>query len=202
MVSAIRIAFDIDDVIADTTEAMRVYVNQRTGANLTFDDYRVPATYWGYYEHVWAKAGIHSAELSKDFHARMGVAQDNITPVEGAADTLHRIVASGKYKVYAVTSRELFMESETRRWVDRYYQGIFEDIVLLGHVRTARQTKGEACREIGASKLFDDNIGHCLSAVECGVSPVLYGEYGWHHEFQGGMPRCKSMKDVARYLDV
>lgn len=48
-----KIAIDVDDVIADATESVRLVANSYPGINLTPDNYRsVEAEYWGYYTEV------------------------------------------------------------------------------------------------------------------------------------------------------
>jgi FMN phosphatase YigB (HAD superfamily) len=195
------IAFDIDDVVADTTEALRLFVNEHTGLNLTKEDYKVPATYWGYYEHVWTGAGLTDHSWIHKFHEGMGINQDNIRPVEGAVPALTRIAR--KKDVVGVTSRELFMEDATYTWINRLMPGVFKDLVLLGHVDTANQTKGDACLAVGASLLFDDNFGHCKSAEAVGVEPALLGDRGWHHEHaEEEITRCKDWPAVVEFLDA
>ncbi len=194
-----RIAFDIDDVLANTTDALRIYVNENTGLNLSKDDYKVPATYWGYYEHVWSAAGIHDHSWIHRFHEQMGRDQSNIRPVEGSEQTVN--VLSRDFDLVAVTSRELFMEQETKRWVHQHFGGVFEDIVLLGHIHTAKQTKGDACKELDAQYLFDDNLGHCQSAQAVGATGILFGDYGWHEEDRDvRIDRCKDMPAVLEYF--
>ena len=193
-------AVDLDDVIADTTDALRLYVNEITGLHLTKEDYKVPATYWGYYEHVWTAAGITDHSHIHTFHTQMGIDQSNIMPVTGAADTIGEL--RDVFDFVAVTSRELFMEKETKAWINEHFDDVFKEILLLGHIHTAKQTKGDACLELGASWLIDDNIGHCESAQQRGVNALLYGDYGWHDEFQGGMPHCKNWSDVGAYLSA
>lgn len=43
----LSIAIDIDDVLADSTEAIRSFANQRTGIALTSEDYKNPVSTGG-----------------------------------------------------------------------------------------------------------------------------------------------------------
>ena len=47
------IAVDIDDVLADSTDALRRVINERLGVNLTPEDYLIKEDYWDHYEEVW-----------------------------------------------------------------------------------------------------------------------------------------------------
>lgn len=194
------IAVDIDDVLAGTTEALRLSVNEATGLQLTEADYQVPAAYWGFYEHVWTRAGLHDHSHVQRFHEQMAINQDNIDPIDGSKQVL--VELSRNYDLILVTSRELFMESETSVWVHKHFPNIFQEIILLGHVNTALQTKGEACIASGATILIDDNIAHCESATNLGVEAVLFGDYGWQHDFDGSIPHAKNWQEVKAYFDA
>lgn len=194
------IAVDVDDVLANTTGALRVAVNQATGLHLTEDDYRVPAPYWGFYEHVWSQAGIQDHSHIHAFHEQLAVNQDNIQPVADSQEVLAYLIKD--WDIVAITSRELFMETETIKWLHKKFPNVFKDIVLLGHVNTALQTKGEACLATGANYLIDDNIAHCESAISVGVSAILFGDYGWQHDFDNSMPRAKDWQAVKAYFDA
>ncbi len=194
------IAVDVDDVLADTTEALRLVVNHATGLKLTRADYEVPAPYWGFYEHVWSQAGIEDHSHIHTFHEQMAISQDSIEPVKDSQEVLAHLARN--WDIVAITSRELFMETETHAWLHKNYPKVFKDIVLLGHVNTALQTKGEACLAAGAHYLVDDNIAHCESAISAGVDAILFGDYGWQHEFDGSMPRAKDWQAVKAYFDA
>lgn len=194
------IAVDVDDVLADTTEALREFVNKATGLNLTSEDYDVPAAYWGYYKHVWMAAGITDHSHIHAFHEKLGTDQRDIQPVADSQDVIERL--SSRFDFIAVTSRELFMEVETKRWIHKHFNGVFKDVVLLGHVKTAKHTKGDACLELGAQDLIDDNYDHCKSALDVSVRALLFGNYGWNREVaSNGIERAHDWQEVLAYFE-
>jgi hypothetical protein len=66
-----KLAIDIDDVLANSTDALRLFVNLKRGVDLTEEHYKIEAEYWGYYESVWAQHGIDKTDLMREFHSRL-----------------------------------------------------------------------------------------------------------------------------------
>lgn len=194
------IAIDIDDVIADTTETLRHFVNRRTGLSLNKDSYLISAPYWGYYEKVWQNYSIADPTLFGDFHEALRTNQDDVFPVAGAEGGVNHL--KERFDLLAVTSRDLSMETATMQWMNRYFNGVFKQVILLGHVSVASETKGNVCKRLGAKWLIDDNPAHCLSAMEAGIQAVLFGKYGWQEEeLPAEVVRCKDWKEIEGYFN-
>jgi 5'(3')-deoxyribonucleotidase len=196
------IAIDIDDVIADSTDALRLVVNERLGVDLQVEHYRIPGKYWGYYEQVWIQHNI-ADKLSMEELDREFIVQDqsHIMPKTGAIETLRRLNES--YDIVLVTARDQRAEVVTRRWLNQHLPSIYKDLHIIGNYKTTAKprSKGQVCRDIGASWLIDDNPQHCLSAIEYGVDGLLFGEYGWHHGAPDHLIVCKDWTAIEDYFD-
>jgi hypothetical protein len=175
-----KIALDIDDVLLGTTDAVRCYVNKRTGHELQPEHYRAPGSYWGYYEQVWNKAGIEDVGYNTLFHEELAQGLVKVMPVEGAVQGIAELAKY--YDLAAVTSRPAELRAITRACLDNLFPGFLPQVVHLGHSASAKQTKGEACEELGAKWLADDNIDHCKTTQGRPTEAVLFGEYGWHQD--------------------
>jgi 5'(3')-deoxyribonucleotidase len=194
------IAIDIDDVIADSTESLRLLVNKRWGMNLTKEDYRIPGNYRRYYEHVWQQHGladkVHYAELEDE----MVIDQSHVPIMNGAKDSIHEL---GKtFRIVFITARNTSWESATREWFRIMFA--HENIELYfseGMSNVGALTKGQLCKKLKADWLIDDNPGHCLTAITEGVKTILFGEYGWHTSDLGGMVRCRNWLEVVEYIN-
>jgi len=195
-----RLGIDIDDVLADSTDALRVFVNQRRGVDLSEKHYRIEAQYWGYYESVWAQHGIDPTDLMLDFHNGMNLDQSDIRPIPGSVEGTKKL--SRKYDLVPITSRPEEMGEETERWLGEQFEPVFAmEPVFIGFGTNARRTKGEVCEELGISYLLDDNIEHCKTALTRGVGAVLFGNYGWHKKIPSDLIRCKDWREVLEYFD-
>lgn len=193
------IAFDIDDVIADGTEIIRVAVNDRFGLSLTAEDYNVEGDYWGYYERVWQSHGL-DLELP-EVEGDMADDQSHVPLLAGAAVALTEL--SRRFKIVLITSRDARWEQATKNWLKQHFADAIVEVYFAKSPRytTGTKTKGELCRDLGASWLVDDNPEHCLSAIEHGIDAVLFGNYGWHYKAPDHLVRCKDWPAVVDYFD-
>lgn len=193
------IAIDLDDTLADSTEALRLLVNERLDANLTADDYRVEGQYWGYYERVWGQHGLTAASHD-DFSAEMVVDQMHVPLLPGASFAVARLLK--RFRVIFVTARDASWEEATRRWITNHFsEESFELYFTENHKTVNAKTKGQLCRELGANLLIDDNVQHCQSAIDQGLDAILFGDYGWHVDAPTEITRCRNWPAVLEYLD-
>lgn len=194
-----RIAIDIDDTLADSTEALRRQVNLLLGEGLSADDYKQPGKYWGYYRQVWERHGIADKLDFHELKRQMEVDQSHVPLISGA-DTAMQIL-NRHADIYLVTSRDQLWENATRQWFRRQFAN--DDISLHfceSHKDDTAQTKGQLCKELGAELLIDDNPEHCRTALDEGIDAMLFGNYGWHHGASLPAMRCRTWTDVVREL--
>jgi 5'(3')-deoxyribonucleotidase len=190
------IAIDIDDVLADTMEAVRLTVNQQFGVNLQPEHYEVPGQYWGYYESVWSAHGLSITfdDLSEDD------IKQQYRPHLGAREAIAQL--SKRYAFIAITSRNESWKQLTEAWLEEYFPGMIQKVHFAGNKEhVLKRSKGEVSAEIGAEWLIDDNPEHCSDAIVHGVKGVLFGNYGWQHTAPEGVICCKDWAAVLEYLD-
>lgn len=195
------IAIDIDDVLAQGTESLRLEVNKRLGVDLRPEHYAVPGDYWGYYEQVWQAHGLGGRITMEELDPQMVKDQSHVPPFEQAREVLQHLLK--KYRLIVVTARNIDWEFATKEWLASHFPDIFESIYFAGHHDGSKQTKGELCQELGARWLIDDNIGHAQTALEKGIQVILFGEYGWHtgKEVHEEIKRCKDWQAVREHFD-
>ena len=194
-------AIDIDDVLADSTENLRLRVNQRLNVNIETQHYKVPGPYWSYYEHIWEKHNVAHLVNHTELEADMETDQSHIVPVAGAQKALK--VLAKKYDIFLITARNPAWAHATELWMQQHFNGVFESLHMVGskkHQGESARTKGEVCKELGASWLVDDNPEHCLSAIEYGAQAVLFGDYGWHFDAPEHLTKCKDWPAVLEYF--
>jgi uncharacterized HAD superfamily protein len=194
------IAVDIDDVLGDSTEAVRLWGNAKAGVELTREDYKIEGTYWQYYEQVWKAKDVHESLSYEDTQAGMITGEIPIPLMAGASFAISEL-----QKKLLITARETIFEEITQKWVDEHFEG--QDIELYFAMNPKhqpsmnRKTKGELCRDLGAFILIDDNVENCESALEAGVEAILFGNYGWQVSVPEKAIRCKDWPAVLEYFD-
>lgn len=195
------LAIDIDDVIADSTESLRIEVNRRLGTELQREHYRVEGEYWGYYERVWSTHGIADRVPMRQLDDQMLEDQSHVPLLPGASFAIGEI--SKRYDIAIVTARNPAWEQETLRWLQTHFGDVFISVHFAGNRHLpSGQTKGELCKDVGAFMLIDDNPGHCKSALDVGLETILFGEYGWHYDIPEAAVRCKDWPEVLERLGV
>lgn len=195
------IAIDIDDVLADSTDVLRVFVNDKRGLELQRHHYQAKTgIYWGHYEKIWENHDVDGDGIIDEFHASYAENQSHVPSIEGSVDVLKSL--HGKFKLIAISSRSADMQKATEKWITEVFHGQIDEVLCIGHGRYAKMSKGEACKRAGATYLIDDNIEHCNSAHRFGVIPILFGDYGWHnhHQKDDNFIHCKDWYEVAEYL--
>lgn len=195
------IAVDIDDVLADSTDLIRVFANRATGLQLEPHHYAVPGPYWSYYEHVLAMNGVADEELRKKILEEWISNHDETKPMQGAVEAL--TVLSQKYTIVLITARDPKIRSDTEDWLKKHFAGLYDDLHVIGNFKVVDKpkSKGQVCLEVGASWLIDDNPEHCKSAIEHGLDTLLFGDYGWHFDAPEHLTKCKDWASVLEYFD-
>lgn len=194
------IALDIDDVIASSTEALREQVNRRYKQSLKIEDYTsLEADYWGYYERVWEAHGLQGIKYN-DLQSDMMIDQSHVPLLPGASFAIAQI--SSKYHIALVTARDRTWENATLDWLKLHFGDVFVGVHFAGNKYDGDITKGELCKDVGASLLIDDNIDHCKSALDAGLETILFGNYGWHKgRDKEGIVHCQDWPAVLEFLD-
>ncbi len=173
------IVVDIDDVLSESAAGFARYSNARWGSNITANDYQED---WAA---VWNVSPEVAVKRALQFHDD-GVVAD-YSCIVNARVVLKNL--SSKYRLINVTSRRLSIKPQTDDWIARHFPGVFEDTIYAGiwdkdHVdgreKSLASTKTIICLDMNAAFIIDDQIKHCLSAAENGVTAILFGEYPWN----------------------
>jgi len=196
-----KIAVDVDDVLADSTESLRRLVNKKYNANLQREHYMVPGEYWGYYERVWQANGLGGTVVFEEVEQGMEIDQSHVAPHNNSSDVLQKLATS--YDLVIITARNPKWEDATHTWLNQHFPEVFSQVIFCGRPDSVDyKTKGDLCSELGAEWLIDDSVLHCKSAIDKGVQPVLFGEYGWHADIPDKVIRCRDWQAVMEHFDA
>lgn len=192
------IAVDIDDTLADSTELIRLSVNSRYDVAIPKEAYQSEGEYWGYYERVWAEHGL-AALTVEDLDEQMLEDLTSVPLLPSALFVLKQLY--NDFDIVIITARRKEREVLTRAWIENTFPGMTIDVHFSeAHKDESKMTKGQICKMLGAEYLIDDNVGHCESAVKEGITPLLFGEYGWHSTAHDSIKRCKDWPSVLDYF--
>ncbi|MES2631156.1 MAG: hypothetical protein V4611_04315 [Patescibacteria group bacterium] len=197
------ISIDIDDVLSESASSFVAFSNKHWGTNLTAEDYNDD----------WAK--MWNMEPGEATNAELKTRGDEYhkTVLNHSSLNAHQALEKLKkdFDLILVTSRRTSMKGDTLTWIQREFPGIFlEDKIFFAGMwdviseHSAKVTKGELLKELGSSYHIDDQPKHCFAALENGITPLLFGEYGWNREVEvpKGMVRVKDWFEVVEYFDA
>ncbi|MEO8862959.1 MAG: hypothetical protein ABI354_01415 [Candidatus Saccharimonadales bacterium] len=196
-----KIALDIDDVLANSTETIRLFVNKLRGTSLERHHYSIKAPYRSYYETVWSAHDIDGDGIIDEYYHKLIIDQSHVETIMGASDAIGSLINLG-YRLVAVSSRSSDQQVATEKWIKGMFGDVFDTVICLDSWRN-NITKGEICRSLGANYLIDDNVEHCKSALDYGVQPILFGEYGWQtgELVPEEVARCPDWESVLGYFN-
>ena len=191
----LRIAVDVDDVLAENAAGIVAFSNQRWGTNLTVDDYD---------EH-WAKMWqVDNAEVERRTAEIVSTSLSaGYGHIGGALEVLERLAQH--HHLMIATSRCLQVKGDTIAWIDEhfpgifastavYFSGIWDELTNDSH----RATKAELMTQINADVLIDDQLKHCQAVAAHGRNALLFGDYAWNQAtvLPAGVVRCTNWYEV------
>lgn len=192
------IAVDIDDVIAAHAPAFVEYSNHKWNTHLEVSDYH---DHWG---EVWRVDHNEQEKRAVEYHESGFI--ETYPAIDGASEALKKLRTG--YKLVIVTTRRVTIDPLTRRWIEKYYPGVFEEVHFAGiwdkaDRNSIKLTKADLAKQIGGNYLIDDQIKHCFAAAEVGIEALLFGDYPWNQvdKLPPGVTRVKNWQEVLEYFD-
>jgi uncharacterized HAD superfamily protein len=192
------IAVDIDDVIAAHAPAFVEYSNKKYGTHLTLDDYQ---DHWG---KVWKVDYSETENRAVEYHKSGFIATYGVE--DGALDVLKKL--KSKFRLIILSTRRQSINQLTYNWIDKYYPGIFDDIIFAGFFdnpteNSINMTKAELAKQIRADYLIDDQLKHCKAAADIDIKVLLFGDYPWNQdeELPSNIKRVKNWQEVLNYFN-
>ena len=193
------IALDIDDVLVDSVTGIFDDYNEKYGTALTKEHY---------YSKDIEVLGVSDYKVAAERFEKY-LASDayaSLVPISDAIRAIRRL--SGQYAFVAVTSRPMFVESMTRRWIKEHFEGMIQDVVFTHFVMAADtsnhpsiSSKVDACRRIGAMFMVEDHLHHVIPVAESGVKVFLLDQ-PWNQQAKlpSNVSRVKSWDVIEKAL--
>ena len=108
----------------------------------------------------------------------------NLKPIPGAHKKL-TLLREQTDKIYVVTGRQNIARETTEWWLDKYFPGIFDDLILTNSFTPFEIKKVDVCRSLALDTIIDDSIGICTDCISNGINAIHFvGEdvYPWCEE--------------------
>lgn len=189
-----RIGVDVDEIIADTLNALIRFHNEAYGTNLKKSDF------FSYECHeVWG--GTNEEAIAKWFEFFETEYFVAIEPLAGALPGLMALKEHG-HELFAITARQHFIADRTKNWINTHFPDIFSGISFGNRcgIEGVRKTKSAMCAELGITVLIEDDLHHAMDCSQHGIEVLLF-DYPWNQrELPAHTYRVFSWDDVIRIV--
>src|SRR5210317_2400888 len=157
-----KIAIDVDEVLVHLLKPMA----RRRGVKLPKNQ-----KYNYLYREIFncteeeSQKILHEFYLSKDFR--------NLKPIKGSQKAMQNLNMVFD-KMYIVTGRQEIVREPTELWIEHFYPGIFDDVILTNSFTENEIKKVDVCRALGIGCIIDDSIDTCNECIESGMEAINF----------------------------
>jgi len=156
-----RIAIDIDETLVHFLPKLA-----------KFHGRQLPHGQYSYmYRKVFDIPESQSKKMVYDFYRSDEF--DNLLPIIGCREKLKQL-RKGAKKLYVVSGRQDFVRSKTEKWLEDFFPGIFDDLVLTNSYTIDEIPKVEICRSLNIDTIIDDDYQVCMECLRTGIKPYNY----------------------------
>ncbi len=160
---------DLDEVLAETVDYCLVYNDYKIWTKKISKEEIID-----YYIHNIDGCNL-SLENSINWFRIPMLSDKNleIKPVDWALEVLKKLKAKW-YSLKIVTARisDLFWEY-TKKWLEKYYPNLFDEIIYANHFTNDDKTKSELCNENDIFVMIEDNFDYALELAQNWIKTYL-----------------------------
>lgn len=157
-----KLAVDVDEVLVNLLEPMAKW---RGVALPTRPKYKY------LYREIFNCTEEQSQEILHKFYRSREFL--NLKPIIGAQPAMQSFKQQFD-KLYIVTGRQEMVRETTELWIDRFFPGVFDDIILTNSFTEHEIKKVDVCRALGIGYIIDDSIDTCNECIEAGMDAINF----------------------------
>ena len=168
-----KIAIDVDEVLVHLLKPMA----KRRGVKLPENK-----KYNYLYREVFNCTEEESQVILRDFY--MSEDFRNLKPIEGSQLAMNNLSMIFD-KMYIITGRQEIVREPTEIWIEHFFPGVFDDVILTNSFTPHEVKKSDICRALNIGLIIDDNKGICDQCIEAGTDALNFvGDeiYPWCEE--------------------
>ena len=167
-----KIAIDIDEVLVPFLNPMTRYHGQKSCIRKT-DKPKYNYVYRDIFNVTEKESQKMVQEFYKSGHFKV------LQPIRGSQKAMLAFSRNAK-KMYIVTGRQDVVREDTELWIDRFFPGIFDDIILTNSYTPNEVKKVDICRSLNIGLIIDDNKSICDECIKSGMTALNF--VGVHDE--------------------
>lgn len=165
-----KIAVDVDEVLVNLLQPMATWKNHKLP---------ISKKYNYLYREVFNVSEEESQKILHEFYESKDFT--NLKPIKGSQYAMSKLRKRSK-KLYIITGRQEIVRKKTESWVDTFFPGIFDDVILTNSFTKDEVKKVHICKALSIDTLIDDNINICNECLNAGIDAINFiGEdvYPW-----------------------
>jgi uncharacterized HAD superfamily protein len=170
----IKIGVDIDDTIANQTDALNEFLRETRGWKYDRNDY-----FTQFWPDVWKVSFETALQIDSEFkesHIFL-----NLEPIRSSLPILKTL--SQNADIIFITSRPISCEKQTRDWLSKHCSFSYQ-VYFSGdpNIKNSGVSKGKLCQELGISVFIDDQYKNAEDCVKHGIRVLLHSA-PWNTSF-------------------
>lgn len=157
-----KVAVDVDEVLVNLLQPM---------AN--WKKHKLPTTkrYNYLYREIFNVSEEESQKILHEFYQSKDFMY--LKPIKGSQYAMCKLRDKTK-KMYIVTGRQEIVREKTELWIDTFFPGIFDDVILTNSFTKDEVKKVHICKSLGINTIIDDNIDICNECINAGVDAINF----------------------------
>ena len=170
-----RVAIDIDEVLVNFLFPMAKH-NHKMHKLWSKPKYNYV------YREIFDIDEVTSQKMVQEFYRSKAFM--DLTPIPGSQKAMYKLRRKAK-KMYIVTGRQDSVREETEAWIQTYFPGVFDDVILTNSYTPHEVKKSDICRALNIGLIIDDNKGICDQCTGAGTDALNFvGDemYPWCEE--------------------
>lgn len=189
-----KIAIDVDDVLADFLPTLLLFYNKQYGVNYEKNHFK---SY-----HLWETwGGTREEAIDKVFEFYDAEEFNNIPVIPGAQHVVNELRQN--HELVIVTARPEAIREKTESWINRHFPKTFSTVHIANRFSKSgpQTTKAEICEKNGIDMLIDDSLDYALQSVAPHRRILLFDNpWNQHPELPTGITRVHSWEDIPRHI--
>lgn len=157
-----KIAVDVDEVLVNLLQPMAKWKR-----------HKLPTTkkYNYLYREIFDVSEEESQKILHDFYQSSDFMY--LKPIKGSQYAMCKLKHKAK-KMYIVTGRQEIVREKTELWINTFFPGIFDDVILTNSFTKDEVKKVHICKSLGINTIIDDNIDICKECINANMDAINF----------------------------
>lgn len=165
-----RIGIDLDEVVANTMEAIVGFHNEKYKTQLVKNDFH-SYQFW----EVWG--GTREEAIQKMYTFFGTDHSAGICPIPGSLEAIQKLKGDG-HELFVITGRHTEISEETRKWIERHCKNVFSGIHFANSYSVTGEhvKKSAICNKLDIKIMVEDDIHHVHDLAGSGIKVFLFDQ--------------------------